>query len=116
MKVLFLGLFLIMEVSLSGNTYYVATNGSDSNPGLFDKPFATWEKLAGVMVAGDLAFIRGGTYRSNKGPAAEEVCRWENLNGNIRDTIKIWAYPGESPVLNLDNIKMTSTYCYILSE
>lgn len=61
-----------------------------------------------------MAYIRGGIYRSIKGPSAEVVCRWENLKGTEKDTIKIWAYPGESPVLNLDDIKMTSKYCYIL--
>jgi hypothetical protein len=105
-----IGLFLTINLSLSGNTFYVATNGSDSNPGTIDQPFATWEKLSSVMVAGDLAYIRGGTYRSTKGASAEVVCRWENLKGTAGDTIKIWAYPGESPVLNLDNITMASTY------
>ena len=114
MRKFLIGLFLTINLSLSGTTYYVATNGIDSNPGTIDKPFATWEKLSGVMVAGDLAYIRGGTYRSTKGASATGVCRWENLTGTAKDTIKIWAYPGESPVLNLDNIAMTSTYCYIL--
>ncbi|MBN1183555.1 MAG: DUF4990 domain-containing protein [Bacteroidales bacterium] len=99
---------------LQANTYYVSTHGDDSNPGTIDRPFATWEKLSQVLVAGDVAYIRGGTYRSVKGPSAEVVCRWENLNGTVKDTIKIWAYPGESPVLNLDDIKMLSKYCYIL--
>ena len=104
----------MVSSSLWGTTYFVATNGSDSNPGTIDKPFATWEKLSNVLSAGDLAYIRGGVYRSIKGPSAEVVCRWENLIGTSKDSIKIWAYPGESPVLNLDDIKMTSKYCYIL--
>ena len=107
-------LLFAVNVSLCGNTYYVATDGDDSNPGTIEKPFATWERLSGAMIAGDLAYIRGGTYRSKKGSSAEVVCRWENLKGTAEDTIKIWAYPGESPVLNLDNITMTSKYCYIL--
>jgi hypothetical protein len=114
MKELFIISLLSISFSLWGTTYFVATNGSDSNPGTIEKPFATWEKLSSVMMAGDLAYIRGGIYRSTKGSAAEVVCRWENLTGPVNDTIKIWAYPGESPVLNLDNIIMTSSYCYIL--
>ncbi|HEY5122601.1 MAG TPA: hypothetical protein VIK14_02580, partial [Ignavibacteria bacterium] len=113
-KKLLFGLFLSIRISLLGTTYYVANSGSDSNPGTLDRPFATWEKLSGVLVAGDLAYIRGGTYRSTKGSSAEVVYRWENLKGTLEDTIKIWAYPGESPVLNLDNITMSSKYCYIL--
>jgi hypothetical protein len=114
MRELFIISFLSISFSLWGTTYFVATNGSDSNPGTRDKPFATWEKLSGAMVAGDLAYIRGGTYRSTKEASATAVCRWENLKGTAEDTIKIFAYPGESPVLNLDNITMTSLYCYIL--
>jgi hypothetical protein len=109
-----LGLFLSINLSLSGSTYYVATNGSDSNPGTIDQPFATWEKLSSVMVAGDLAYIRGGTYRSTADAGANVVCRWQNLNGTLNDTIKIFAYPGEKPVFNLDNITMTSSYCFIV--
>ena len=113
-KVLLILFLLSLKIPLEGSIYYVSTSGNDSNPGTIDKPFATWEKLSSVLVAGDLVYIRGGTYRSSKGSSAEVVCRWENLKGTLEDTIKIWAYPGESPVLDLNDIKMSSKYCYIL--
>jgi len=108
------GLFITINLTLSGKTYYVATNGSDSNPGTIDKPFATWGRLTGIMAAGDVAYIRGGTYRSTAGAGAYIVYHLEDLHGTVNDTIKIFAYPGEKPVLNLDNIIMTSSYCYIV--
>ena len=46
-----------------GNTYYVATNGNDANPGTLDQPWKTIQKAANTMVAGDTVNIRNGTYR-----------------------------------------------------
>lgn len=88
--------------------YYVATNGNNSNAGTIAAPFATWEKLSSVMIAGDIAYIRGGTYRTTKGAGGGVHCLLQNLNGTALNPIKIWAYPGEYPIFNLDNI--TPTY------
>ncbi len=45
-------------------TYFVATNGSDANLGTdVAQPFLTISKAAGVVSAGDVVNIRGGTYR-----------------------------------------------------
>jgi len=46
----------------NGNTYYVATTGSDSNPGTQSQPFRTIQKAANVVSAGDTVLVRGGTY------------------------------------------------------
>jgi Periplasmic copper-binding protein (NosD) len=43
-------------------TYYVATTGSDSNPGTQSQPFRNIQKAANMVVAGDTVLIRGGTY------------------------------------------------------
>jgi len=50
------------EVKASGNTYYVATTGSDSANGSLATPWATPQKAATVMVAGDTCYIEAGTY------------------------------------------------------
>jgi len=53
-------------------TYYVATDGDDSNPGTIDKPFATLEAardaLRGTEVpeGGATVYIRGGVYNRTK--------------------------------------------------
>jgi parallel beta-helix repeat protein len=49
-------------VSTSARTYYVATNGSDTNPGVSSAPFRTINKAAQVAVAGDVVTIGDGTY------------------------------------------------------
>lgn len=77
--------------------YYVAVTGDDSDPGTFTEPFATWDKLDDVMVAGDLAYIRGGTYTVS---GTGNKVYWNNLNGAVDDTIRIYNYPGEIPILS----------------
>jgi parallel beta-helix repeat protein len=113
----FVILLLCFSLSLSGTTYYVATpanGGKDSNSGKIDTPFATWGKLSSVLVAGDIAYIRGGTYRSTGIASDNAHVRWESLKGTITNTIEILAYPGETPILNLDNITPTASYCFVL--
>jgi len=45
--------------------YYVAQNGDDRNPGSLDKPFATIQKAAKKLKAGDTCYIRGGHYHES---------------------------------------------------
>ncbi len=57
-----LAFFLCFRVNAT--TYFVATNGLDSNPGTsIASPFLTISKAAGVVNAGDVVNIRGGSYR-----------------------------------------------------
>ena len=43
--------------------YYVATSGSNSNPGTLAQPFLTIQKAADMVTAGGNVYVRGGTYR-----------------------------------------------------
>jgi hypothetical protein len=47
------------------STYYVATNGSDSNPGTSGLPFLTIQKAANVVNPGDTVIVRDGTYQAS---------------------------------------------------
>lgn len=96
MKKLLAILFFVVSVPVFGTKYYVATTGSDSNPGTISEPFATWQKLNDVLNAGDTAYIRGGTWTAAAN--TQYQCRWNGLQGTASDTIKIWAYPGEEPI------------------
>ena len=42
--------------------YYVATTGSDSNPGTLAQPFRTIVKGVSVLKPGETTFVRAGTY------------------------------------------------------
>ena len=54
---------LMLSVPLAAQkTYYMDPEGSDSNPGTSDKPFATLVKVQEVVVAGDVVYINTGTY------------------------------------------------------
>jgi len=51
-----------MSSGLSAATYYVATGGSDSNPGTLEAPFRTLQQAANTASAGDTVVVRDGTY------------------------------------------------------
>lgn len=51
------------STSAFATDYYVATDGNDSDAGTIGAPFATIQKAADSMAAGDTCYIRGGTYR-----------------------------------------------------
>lgn len=50
--------------------FYVATNGSDANPGtILAAPFQTIQHAATNMLAGDTCYVLGGVYRETLSPA-----------------------------------------------
>lgn len=64
----------------SGATYYVATTGSDSNPGTQSQPWATLQYAVDTIVAGDTILVMPGTYvgcriRSSGTPSAPKTLR-----------------------------------------
>ncbi len=63
-------LFVIVFQNFGNNSYYVALNGSDKNPGTKQKPLATVQKaidLAKTSISKTDVFIHGGVYYLNKG-------------------------------------------------
>ena len=46
-------------------TYFVAPSGSDNNSGTLASPWRTIQQAANTLQAGDIVFIRGGTYREH---------------------------------------------------
>jgi hypothetical protein len=73
--------------------HYLAPYGNDSNSGTISSPFFSLNKLAAVIKAGQLAYLRGGTY----GFSTQQIV--QNLNGTSSSPINIFAYPGETPIL-----------------
>lgn len=101
-------LLLMLSLTASATNYYISTTGNNSNAGTFASPWATWAKLETVtLLPGDTVYIRGGTYRSEKGNSVSVHVRWNSKNGTAGNPICIWAYPGEAPILNMDNITTT---------
>ena len=57
----------------NGQTYYVATDGSDTNDGSLNAPFKTFQKAAETLQPGDTCIIRGGTYHETLTPRSGEA-------------------------------------------
>jgi len=57
-----------LPVKAAPNIYYVAKNGSDSNPGSESQPWLTIQKAADTMVAGDTVYVKAGTYTEQVTP------------------------------------------------
>lgn len=51
------------------STYYVATGGSNANPGSLRQPFRTIQHAASLARPGDTVLVRGGVYRETVKPA-----------------------------------------------
>ena len=79
-------------------TYYVATNGSDTNPGTLSQPFATITKARDVIrtingnMTGDIyVYIRGGSYYLNS-----SITFTDADSGSHNYNIHYQNYPGET--------------------
>jgi Right handed beta helix region len=81
-----------------GNVYYVSTSGDDSNPGTQARPWATIQKGANSATAGDLVYMRGGTYY----PAHRIIPA--NSGSAAGGYITFAAYPGEKVVIDGSSI------------
>lgn len=97
--------FLTMLFTIRGNayeplnTFYIALNGNDSNPGTLDKPWATINHAAEVIKAGDTVYLRGGTYRIT------QQIRTKN-SGTQKAWIVYSSYPGEQAIIDADDVQV----------
>lgn len=74
-----------------GVTYFVATNGKDSNPGTEAQPWRTIQKAADTVQFGDVVFIKQGTYYERVQPK----------NSGQEDLIIVYAnYPGHTVTID----------------
>ncbi len=84
-------------------TYYVAPTGSDSGDGSQTTPFATLTKANSAAAAGDTIYVRGGTYYIT----SQLVLSKSGTSDSNRTNI--WAYPGETPVLDASRYVTSNT-------
>ncbi len=97
--------------SSSSPTYYVAaTGGSDSNAGTISNPWATIDYGVNHIAAGNILYVRGGTYTptgyvSNGNQCAVAV---SGKNGTSVNYYQVYAYPGETPIMDCTNLTSTS--------
>src|SRR3954465_740250 len=86
----------------AANTYYVAPNGSDSAAGTMAAPFATLQKANDSAAAGDTILMRAGTYN-----CTGQITLSKSGTSDSNRT-KIWAYPGEVPLLDFSSFSLAS--------
>jgi len=87
-------------------TYYVATNGNDSNSGTINSPFRTIAKGLSVTVAGDTLYIRSGSYAESVNSNSQTIptgTSWSNAP-------LISAYPSETVTLSNSSINLPASY------
>jgi Right handed beta helix region len=83
---------LFQTAAVYAATYYVATTGSNSNPGTEKQPWQTVAHAVNTMVAGDTTYVRGGTYN-------EGVMLFRR-SGTQSAQIKLLNYLDEAPIIH----------------
>ncbi|MDO6761293.1 T9SS type A sorting domain-containing protein [Tamlana sp. 2_MG-2023] len=91
-------LFFLGSLTLHAKNIYVSKSGSDSASGTEANPYLTISKAASVAVAGDIVFIKAGTYRETVQPSN---------SGNSGNPIVFKAYGTDEVIISaleyLDN-------------
>ncbi|MDR3734148.1 MAG: choice-of-anchor Q domain-containing protein [Acidobacteriaceae bacterium] len=82
---------LLAQTCGASQLLYVATTGSDSNPGTQSSPFLTISKGVALLNAGGTLYVMGGIYH-------ETVAIYSS--GTATSPISILAYPGQSPIID----------------
>lgn len=87
---------LFPTLATQAATYYVATNGNDSNNGTSENtPYRTIAKATRGMVAGDTTYVKNGTY-------IEETISIRKT-GTATAPVKLLAYPGHAPIIKFND-------------
>lgn len=93
-----------LAVSANNNNYYISTDGSDSNPGTLDKPFASIAKAQETASSGDTVYIRGGTYKNFN--IADSDSNYNYVNEITKSGITYKAYSSKDvPIFDFSNIE-----------
>ncbi len=104
MKRLTFTLFLLGCISLSFATdYYVATDGSDSNAGTsLEAPFANITAALDLVEAGDVIYVRGGSYSYTSKISLSAV-------GTEASPITFMAYNQEEVIIDFSGMSASSS-------
>lgn len=82
----------LLSQAATGQTYYVATNGSDAGPGTMSSPWATIQHAANTARAGDTVFVRGGIYNA--------LTSFPQSGNSAAGYITFESYPGETATVD----------------
>uniref|UniRef100_UPI004038B2AC right-handed parallel beta-helix repeat-containing protein n=1 Tax=Segatella hominis TaxID=2518605 RepID=UPI004038B2AC len=88
MKASLMGLCLLASMEVSAKDYYLAPGGT-GNGMTIDKPFGDPIKAFAALKAGDVLYVRGGTYYLSQTIKV-------NQTGTADKRICVFAYPGDT--------------------
>jgi pectate lyase-like protein len=100
----FVVLFALSAFSGMAATWYVATNGLDTNPGSSNSPFATIMRAQSAASFGDTVYLRGGTYYLNSSHLTVTNAPWAVVNYITNNGVNYIGYPGELPVFDFSAV------------
>ncbi|MBP3512770.1 MAG: DUF4990 domain-containing protein [Prevotella sp.] len=111
-RIAFLIVSAAMAFAAHARDFYVAPDGSDAASGSVTAPFATLKKAIERASAGDVIYLRGGTYK----PSEQEIMGYQegdlyacvyNLtkSGTAEKPLTIAGYAGERAVIDLSGIR-----------
>ncbi|MCH9680073.1 MAG: right-handed parallel beta-helix repeat-containing protein [Deltaproteobacteria bacterium] len=83
-------------VPVGGNTYYLAVDGDDADPGTEAAPFGSFGHAIDTAAPGDTILVRGGVYLLDTSIEIDK-------SGTPGAPINLWAHAGETPVLDFSN-------------
>lgn len=91
-------------------SYYVATDGNDTNLGTESRPFQTIRKGVSVLRPGDTLYIREGTYAGiDTTMPIPSGTSWSN-------PVTIGGYPGETVTIEGVSLNTGSTISYVIFD
>jgi hypothetical protein len=100
------GILLLAPIGTSfATTWYVATNGLDTNPGSSNSPFATISRAQTAASTGETVYLRGGTYYLDNSNLTATNSPRAIVNNITKNGISYLAYPGELPIFNFTNVQ-----------
>jgi hypothetical protein len=107
-RVLIIALFVLgLEVCGFAATYYIATNGMDTNPGTSNSPFATITRAQTAATSGDTVYLRGGNYFLGNAHLTATNNPWAIVNNITKSGVSYVALPGERPVFDFSAVVPT---------
>ena len=107
-------------------TYYVSTNGNDSNPGSQDRPWRTIGYASSVMQAGDTTIVTAGTYNENVS-TTRNGSSGNRITFRAQGTVRTHTFQLYNDYVTIDGFEMTNAnqlfmmniegdYCEILNN
>jgi hypothetical protein len=100
-----MGLLAFLPLTGFSATWFVATNGLDTNPGTSNSPFATISRAQTAASSGETVYLRGGTYYLDNSNLTATNSPRAIVNNITKNGISYVAYPGELPIFNFTNVQ-----------